>query len=403
DWITTVTHYDKKSRPIYVYSKNAYLDTEDRVKSQLTFDGMVTETTTVRQKTGQLTLTIVDRYLYDHVNRPLGQLQKVNGAALDEAIVRYIYDDLGQLERKDVGGKWNDIDNLQNVDYSYSVRGWLRAINNPDITGGNDLFAFGINYSTQDHGGTPLYNGNIAETEWRTKSDNTLRWYRYGYDDLNRLKFAYFNSSSNDQVNWYNESNITYDKNGNLLSLNRTKMGSPVAGAAMDYLSYTYGTGNKLLRVEEQYDGAGSFEDGTNSGDDYTYDANGNMVEDLNKGISRIDYNHLNLPTLVYLPSGTISYIYDATGIKQKKIVSTGTTTEYAGNFIYEDGSFKMMSHPEGYAELRANAKIPSFDYAYQYKDHLGNVRLTYADSDGDGSIDAQTEIIEENNYYPFG
>ena len=43
------------------------------------------------------------------------------------------------------------------------------------------------------------------------------------------------------------------------------------------------------------------------------------------------------------------------------------------------------------------------YDYVYQYKDHLGNIRLSYSDSDGDGAITASTEIIEENNYYPFG
>ncbi|MHA7843207.1 MAG: RHS repeat domain-containing protein [Winogradskyella sp.] len=42
-------------------------------------------------------------------------------------------------------------------------------------------------------------------------------------------------------------------------------------------------------------------------------------------------------------------------------------------------------------------------DYTYQYKDHLGNIRLTYMDSDNSGSINGDTEIIEENNYYPFG
>lgn len=35
--------------------------------------------------------------------------------------------------------------------------------------------------------------------------------------------------------------------------------------------------------------------------------------------------------------------------------------------------------------------------------DHLGNVRLTYTDHDGDGSINASTEILDEKNYYPFG
>ena len=41
-------------------------------------------------------------------------------------------------------------------------------------------------------------------------------------------------------------------------------------------------------------------------------------------------------------------------------------------------------------------------EYVYQYKDHIGNIRLSYSDSDNNGSVDS-SEIIEENNYYPFG
>ena len=47
-------------------------------------------------------------------------------------------------------------------------------------------------------------------------------------------------------------------------------------------------------------------------------------------------------------------------------------------------------------------------EYIYQYKDHLGNVRLSYSDTNNDGLITASSnpstnEIIEESNYYPFG
>ena len=47
-------------------------------------------------------------------------------------------------------------------------------------------------------------------------------------------------------------------------------------------------------------------------------------------------------------------------------------------------------------------------EYIYQYKDHLGNVRLSYSDTNNDGVITASSdpstnEIIEESNYYPFG
>jgi len=38
DWITTVTYYDQKRRPIYVHSTNTYLNTVDIVESKLDFD-----------------------------------------------------------------------------------------------------------------------------------------------------------------------------------------------------------------------------------------------------------------------------------------------------------------------------------------------------------------------------
>ena len=395
DWITTVTYYDDKSRPIYVYSKNSYLNTIDKVKSSLTFDGRATETTTTHEKNGKLVATIIDKYTYDHANRLIEHNQKINNAALYEVIAENTYDDLGQLEIKEVGGK-NNASRLQTIDYAYNVRGWLKTINDPSELN-EDLFAFKINYNSEDHSGTKLYNGNISEIEWRTKSDNVLRWYKYGYDALNRITSGTASSSN------YNLSSVAYDKNGNITSLDRNGHTNAQATTfgIMDDLTYTYETSsNKLKKVDDAANLTYGFKDGSTAATEYTYDANGNMLTDLNKGISsNISYNHLNLPTLVNLSSGNIQYIYDATGVKQKKIVSTGITTEYAGNFIYEDGTFKMFSHPEGYVEKPGKY----FSYVYQYKDHLGNIRLTYADSDKDGIIDPDKEIIEENNYYPFG
>jgi len=80
------------------------------------------------------------------------------------------------------------------------------------------------------------------------------------------------------------------------------------------------------------------------------------------------------------------------------------TTTDYAGNFIYENNVLQFFNQPEGYVEI---SSPPSGElegaYVYQYKDHLGNIRLSYSDANHDGSITASTEIKEENNYYPFG
>ncbi|MEM8846839.1 MAG: RHS repeat-associated core domain-containing protein, partial [Bacteroidota bacterium] len=91
--------------------------------------------------------------------------------------------------------------------------------------------------------------------------------------------------------------------------------------------------------------------------------------------------------------NGTIGYIYDATGAKLKKTVGS-SVTEYAGNHIYENGNLQFFNHPEGYVTPDGQG---GYDYIYQYKDHLGNVRLSFIDNNG------TTEIVEENNYYPFG
>ncbi|WP_185153293.1 hypothetical protein, partial [Fulvivirga lutimaris] len=56
---------------------------------------------------------------------------------------------------------------------------------------------------------------------------------------------------------------------------------------------------------------------GTTADPDYTYDKNGNMIKDQNKGIASIEYNYLNLPERVTKTDGQyIKYIYDAAGVK---------------------------------------------------------------------------------------
>ena len=49
------------------------------------------------------------------------------------------------------------------------------------------------------------------------------------------------------------------------------------------------------------------------------------------------------------------------------------------------------------------NIKILGFNYTFQYKDHLVNIRLSFEDINGNGVISATDEIKEENHYYPFG
>ncbi|WP_298759126.1 DUF6443 domain-containing protein [uncultured Psychroserpens sp.] len=401
DWITTVSYYDEKSNPIYVYSHNAYLNTTDLVKSSMLFDGRVEETMSTHIRGGFETINTIDKFEYDHANRMTIHSQNVNGANNNEVIVNNHYDDLGQLVGKGVGGKDNVTSRLQEVDYNYNIRGWLKTINNPDNLG-NDLFAFKINYNNTQlslipNGNSltsPLFNGNISETIWKTANDqndppsgvnanNFKRGYSYSYDALNRI-----NNAWNAQLNGYSPTgafldyalhDVNYDKNGNILNLKRK---ANYGYSSIDELSYTYDNGNKLAAVTDNapasYKDEG-FKDGNLEGTDYSYDANGNMTVDRNKGIERIDYNHLNLPTRITLPDGDINYIYDATGIKLKKIVKENENTEYAGNYVYENDKLKFFFHPEGYVEPDKD----QFRYVYQYKDHLSNIRLSFTDDSG--------------------
>ncbi|WP_084050395.1 DUF6443 domain-containing protein [Aquimarina macrocephali] len=382
DWITTVTYYDTKSRPIYVASKNEYLNTTDIIETKLDFVGKVEETTTTHIKDSHAAIVTIDSFMYDHMGRVLNQTQKINTQD-PEVIAANTYDALGQLVSKKVGN------GLQDIHYKYNVRGWLKGINDVNNLG-NDLFAFGINYNTPQLGATPLFNGNIAETHWKTQSVNpnppnnpVSTSYVYSYDALNRIV------SATDNTGNYSISNITYDKVGNILSLNRK--GHINAAATdfgdMDILSYTYDSGNKLMKVSDAapIDQFGFKDDAVNTtadtSNDYVYDTNGNMTEDQNKGITGITYNHLNLPQTVTVNNtdhnGNINYIYDATGAKLKKIATEGSSlieTEYAGNYVYKNGNLEFFNTSEGYVEQHSDG----FKYIYQYKDHLGNIRLSY-------------------------
>ncbi|WP_103864248.1 DUF6443 domain-containing protein [Aquimarina sp. I32.4] len=390
-WITSVSYYDQKGRAIYIASTNEYLSTTDVTESEFDFVGKVKQSKTSHTKGANTAIVTLDTFTYDHMGRLLTQTQKINEQT-PETIVSNTYDALGQLASKKVGG------GLQDIAYDYNVRGWLKSINK-GTTANGDLFGFKINYNTSTHNATPLFNGNIAETEWKTANDHTQRWYTYSYDALNRINSATGNTTN------YNLSNVTYDKMGNIESLTRNGFQNGANYTGMDILTYHYNEGNTLQKVVDTGNKTFGFKDGTNTNDDYIYDANGNMITDFNKGITGIIYNHLNLPETIRISNttgtGNITYIYDATGVKLKKIVTEGsssTETDYTGNYVYKNGTLEFFSTPEGYVEKEADG----YKYVYQYKDHLGNIRLSYKDADKNGSI-TQSEIVQEKNYYPFG
>ena len=164
----------------------------------------------------------------------------------------------------------------------------------------------------------------------------------------------------------------------------------------IENLTFTF-AGNRPTRVDDAvaasaYGGGFEFKDAVKQANEYAYDANGNLTKDLNKGITNISYNCLNLPSTVTFSDGSrISHTYGADGTKLKTVHKTGsttTTTDYCGNVVYENGVQKLLLTDEGYVTL-SDGK-----YHYYLKDHQGNNRVV---------INQSGTVEEANHYYPFG
>ena len=396
--------YDNKYRPIRVNIANAQ-GGYTQVNSTYNFFGNPTQVETLHKKTTSATaVTSIEKFTYNAREYLLKHTQTVNGQT-EEVLASYQYDELGKLIRKNVGNTASKP--LQKIDYKYNIRGWLKQINNPDDldeNDDNDLFGLTINYNTAENLPASVkkqYNGNISSVVWKTRTDNIKRGYVYGYDHLDRVTEA--TSLKNNALTSDFQELTDYDKNGNITTMYRT--GGAIDGQVVeiDDVQYNYApNSNKLLSVDDATNHSEGLDDVNKSGDDYAYDSFGNLTVDKNRKITNISYNHLNQPVAITFGTGDkIAFVYDSYGNRIKKTVTQNGTTdvvEYLNGYEYKNNQLQYIATSEGFIKFEGN----QFGYVYQYKDHVGNVRLTYQDADKNGVI-APTEILDESNYYPFG
>ena len=170
---------------------------------------------------------------------------------------------------------------------------------------------------------------------------------------------------------------------------------------------------------------------------EYTYDANGNMTRDRNKGIHSITYNMLNLPeTILFNDGHETRYTYAADGRKlrvehrlnnfaiidapgegieiggggifnpralnevteelvddsgdipaiEEPMFTTLMVRDYCGNYIYRNGSLERVLTDNGYIE--------DGEMFFYVKDYQGNVRVV---------LNQSNQPVELNSYYPYG
>ncbi|WP_084050580.1 DUF6443 domain-containing protein [Aquimarina macrocephali] len=399
-WTKSYPFYNYKAEEIKVYGKN-HLTGTTIVETEIDFTGLIKKTITNHKRTSNSTnIQITDRFEYDNSGRLTDQYHQVNSQS-EEHISKYIYNELGELTSKEIGGKTNIGLSLQKIEYTKNIRGWLKKLNDPNQNLSTDLFAFETLYNDANPTVDKLYTGTISGINWRSNISNIKKTYDYQYDNLGRLSKAAFSSSAINDTNRYTLSEVNYDHNGNITSLKRNGWQKNSSYVDMDILNYEY-KGNQLIKVVDSGNKNYGFKDSnaTNT-NDYVYDNNGNLIRDNHKGIS-INYNYLNLPSTVTFDSGEkLEIAYNSTGAKlYKRFISDNQiiTTEYLGDFQYQDANLLFFGQGEGFVFKEGN----SFKYAYIYTDHLGNNRLAYTDLNNNSVIDTN-EVISKTDYYPFG
>ena len=353
----TVYHYDSKGRMIKETASNALGGFDIRTITY-TFTDQPATVTHTHTANGEPSLTEVYTYTYDHSDRISSVTHKLNSGST-VTLASYTYDNKGRLATKKLHGSSSN-----QLTYAYNIRSWITGITSSKFT--------------QTLGYGSHYNGNISTMNWT--ANGSSHSYAFTYDGVNRMLNATHGTGA------YTEKVTGYDKNGNITGLQRYGIG------LIDNLTYTY-NGNRLTKVEDATGNTAGFKNGASQANEYTYDNNGNLTKDLNKNISNIQYNSLNLPSVVTFSNGnTITYLYTADGRKLRTVHKMGTattTTDYCGNVIYENGTQKLLLTEEGYINLNSPTT-----YYYYLKDHQGNNRVV---------INGSGTVVETNHYYPFG
>ncbi|MBR2135672.1 MAG: hypothetical protein IJ855_05580, partial [Bacteroidales bacterium] len=318
------------------------------------------------------------------------------------ASATYSYDELGHLTGKTLGG------NLSQT-LAYNIQDWMTAMQTKKGTA--NVFSQTLRYyNPVKPNTTALYSGNISE--WETvQGTNAASTYGFTYDTQGRLTNSNrYDGTSTTVSQLYTERDISYDRNGNILTLKRISNSVP---NPLHNFTYSY-DGDKLTTL------SGS-QSGTSFTSAYTYDGNGNMTFDGNQAV-RLSYDLNNLVfktrTVSQQNQETLAgkYAYFADGTKFSLTGTDGSGRLYIGPFTlarkeYTDGTTSALTILESADALSSDARFTfaaspqtisgtdttytiAYETLYLIKDHLGSVRTI---------TDSQGNVLERNDNYPYG
>ncbi|MDH6311934.1 RHS repeat-associated protein [Parabacteroides sp. PFB2-10] len=385
--LSTVYYYDNRGRMVQTKHK----DHNGKINKEflsLAFDGLVEKRFLSHRSPTNTEYTEEYLYAYDHARRPTTTTHKWNGASTGVVLEANTYDALGRINSNVPMG----ITRMQST-HSYDVRSRAEY-----ITRG---------FFNQHFGYT--YGSNIASYQTYLYYGN--KKYDFTYDGLGRLTNAAFSLSSSSNF----ATSYTYDKNGNMATIQRYGRKAYQTYGLIDQIT-TVRDGNRIVKAT---DGVANFPDSqsqdfkdyVNKTTEYTYNQNGAMTQDQNRGITLVTYNILNLPEQIDIKSPVAEarneYYYSSDGVKRRVIrkwnpnystspvigsaINTSSltqteTTDYVGNVEYVNNVLKRVYVGAGYIENNV--------YHCYLKDYLANTRLVATPTDS---------MYQWLNYYPYG
>jgi len=420
-------------------SGNNHINTGlNSITSNHLYDGALNTYYTNSTIKGYGTKNIKTLNRFDHAGRLTTNFMRVDNTSIGwSGLCSRVYNEEDEIVTKYQGHsrparKW-----LQKTQFTYKHNGLLTRMNSQALQGAEqawndcspivlanpgsnihnstrDLFYLELYYDTTVPGIPTNFetNGNIAAVKWQVKG-RSQGAYTYKYDLYNRLTEADFYDIDDNVISNSGryDSSYSYDNRGNMTSIQRNGMTDALgcnSYGQIDNLSFSYGANsNRLDNVNDNSGHSEGFENGW--GGNYNYDENGNLTWNSDRKLS-ISYNHLNLPTVIQnfgTGGGYLHFKYDAAGnLLQRKASYTSSgndpieTIDYVAGVEYKNGKVSQIMHSEGYVQY-TNGANP--EYHYVIADHLGNTRLIYTDKNQNGKIESNSEIIQENHYYPFG
>lgn len=477
-FLGSTMYYDEKGYHIQSIEENIKSG-KNVTTYQYHFDGRVLSAHNkhTTAETGYDNFSTLTKNIYDKLGRVVS-IQKKYASNSFKTVVSYDYDDMSRIKVKhfDPGYTGSGKTELEGLAYSYNIHNNLTGINKDYAlkTPGKydkwgNFFGLYLGYDNADNVFTNArLNGQATGNLWNTQGDDAQRKYDFSYDNAGRLINAAFNEKKTPGDTWShaamdfsvsgNSGQITYDLNGNLLTmLQKGVLPGNASPVTIDDLQYTYASySNKLIKVTDNTPiGAsngksGDFKDGTNTTfDDYVYDANGNLVVDLNKNIQGISgvsgsdgivYNFLDKPEQIKIAGkGTVRIVYSADGEKLQRafIPETGqaTVTTYVNQFVYqetlsmttttpapfghggalsfinfEEGRIRVVqpvSQNNGYDALAIDGNMDLPDgkrgaYDYFITDQLANVRMILTEETHVGSNQCTMETGRASSEEPI-